>query len=119
MIPCKQTTYHRFFTGAPTASSTAFRLTPKPNATFVRSPLTGTGDAEGAGEATSLTILENPGRGAGELTIEFGGGDADADNEGPLGAAVNPVMSRTCGEAALSSFFFFPFFSPFEFLDKG
>lgn len=96
---------------------------PKPNATFVRSPLAGTGVAgvpnpdPGAGD-DSLMILENPGLGAGEPPLgTTGAGDADADvDKGvrptwAVGKAVKPVMSTICGVAVLSSFFFLPFFS--------
>ena len=64
----------------------------------------------------SLTILENPGLGAGEPALAVTGpGDADADRDvgtvGTVGKAVKPVMSMICGAAVLSSFFFLPFFS--------
>lgn len=82
--------------GVPDGSSPALRF--KPKATFVRSPLAGTGVPEadnGAGDA-SLTILEKPGLGAGEPVVDWGGGDIEADaGSEAVGKEVKLVMSTT------------------------
>jgi hypothetical protein len=120
--------HQRFFAGGLPARSSpgVLRFVPKPNATFVRSPLAGTGVANvagvprldpGAGD-DSLTILENPDLGAGDPTLTVtGAGDADADPDRgvkldwTVGKAVKAVISTICGAAVLFSFFFLPFFS--------